>query len=108
MPEIEFRLKRQDPRDKKNPDSHWEEYTVSYEGENLTVLEGLFYIQENLDPSLSFRYCCRASVWQLRHVYQRSVSAGLPDEREAPRKGQGHRRSDASPAGGQRHGREYG
>ena len=62
MPDIKFRLKRQDPRDKKNPDSRWEEHTVSYEGENLTVLEGLFYIQENLDPSLSFRYCCRASV----------------------------------------------
>lgn len=62
MPDIKFRLKRQDPRDKKNPEAHWEEYTVHYEGENLTVLEGLFYIQENLDPSLSFRYCCRASV----------------------------------------------
>ena len=62
MPDIKFRLKRQDPQDKKNPEAHWEEYTVHYEGENLTVLEGLFYIQENLDPSLSFRYCCRASV----------------------------------------------
>ena len=62
MPDIKFRLKRQDPQDKKNPEAHWEEYTVHYEGVNLTVLEGLFYIQENLDPSLSFRYCCRASV----------------------------------------------
>jgi succinate dehydrogenase / fumarate reductase, iron-sulfur subunit len=62
MPDIKFRLKRQDPNDKKSPEAHWEEYTVHYEGENLTVLEGLFYIQENLDPSLSFRYCCRASV----------------------------------------------
>ena len=62
MPDIKFRLKRQDPHDKKNPDAHWEEYTVTYEGENLTVLEGLFYIQEKLDPSLSFRYCCRASI----------------------------------------------
>jgi succinate dehydrogenase / fumarate reductase, iron-sulfur subunit len=62
MPDIKFRLKRHDPQDKKNPEAHWEEYTVHYEGVNLTVLEGLFYIQENLDPSLSFRYCCRASV----------------------------------------------
>lgn len=62
MPEIKFRLKRQDPQDKKNPEPRWEEHVVHYEGENLTVLEGLFYIQENLDPSLSFRYCCRASV----------------------------------------------
>jgi succinate dehydrogenase / fumarate reductase iron-sulfur subunit len=62
MPDIKFRLKRQDPHDKKNPEAHWEEHTVTYEGENLTVLEGLFYIQEKLDPSLSFRYCCRASI----------------------------------------------
>ncbi len=62
MPDIKFRLKRQDPRDKKNPGPHWEEYTVHYEGENLTVLEGLFHIQEKFDGSLSFRYCCRASV----------------------------------------------
>ena len=62
MPEIKFRLKRQDPQDKKNPEPRWEEHIVKYEGENLTVLEGLFYIQENLDPSVSFRYCCRASV----------------------------------------------
>ncbi len=26
------------------------------------MLEGLFYIQEKFDGSLSFRYCCRASV----------------------------------------------
>ena len=52
MPEIKFRIKRQDPHDKKNPEAHWEEYTVPYEG-NLTVLEGLFYIQEKFDGSLS-------------------------------------------------------
>ncbi len=62
MPDILFRLKRQDPHSKKNPEAHWEEYTVTYEGENLTVLEGLFYIQEKFDGSLSFRFCCRASV----------------------------------------------
>ena len=49
MPDIKFRLKRQDPRDKKNSEAHWEEYTVHYEGENLTVLEGLFHIQERFD-----------------------------------------------------------
>ena len=62
MPSIEFRVRRHDPGDKKNPEAHWEEYTVSYEGENLTVLEGLFHIQEKEDASLAFRYCCRASV----------------------------------------------
>ncbi len=62
MPDIKFRIKRQDPRSKKNPEAYWEEHTVTYEGDNLTVLEGLFYIQEKFDGSLSFRYCCRASI----------------------------------------------
>ena len=61
MPEITFRLKRQDPTSKKDPEARWEEYKIPYEG-NLTVLEGLFYIQEKFDGSLSFRYCCRASI----------------------------------------------
>ncbi len=39
MAEITFRVKRQDPADKKNPEFHWEEYKVPFEG-NLTVLEG--------------------------------------------------------------------
>jgi succinate dehydrogenase / fumarate reductase iron-sulfur subunit len=51
MPDIKFRLKRQDPQSKKNPEVRWEEYTVTYEGENLTVLEGLFYIQEKVTVS---------------------------------------------------------
>ena len=61
MPDVTFRLKRQDPHNKKDPEPRWEEYAVPYEG-NLTVLEGLFYIQETFDGSLSFRYCCRASI----------------------------------------------
>ena len=61
MPDVTLRIKRQDPRSKKDPDPRWEEFTVPYAG-NLTVLEGLFYVQEKFDGSLSFRYCCRASV----------------------------------------------
>jgi succinate dehydrogenase / fumarate reductase iron-sulfur subunit len=61
MPDVTFRIRRQDPRSKKDPEPHWDEHKVPYEG-NLTVLEGLFYIQEKFDGSLSFRYCCRASV----------------------------------------------
>jgi succinate dehydrogenase / fumarate reductase iron-sulfur subunit len=59
MPEVTFRIKRYDPE--KGPDPHWAEYAVVYEA-SLTVLEGLFYIQEKIDPSLAFRYCCRAAV----------------------------------------------
>ena len=85
MAEITFRIKRQDPASKKDPEARWEEYTVPYEG-NLTVLEGLFYIQEKLRrqpllplllPGLHLR--------QLRHVHQRGLPAGLPDQRQAPR-----------------------
>lgn len=61
MPEVTFRIRRQDPHSKKNPQPSWDEHVVPYEG-NFTVLEGLFYILENLDGSLAFRYCCRASV----------------------------------------------
>jgi succinate dehydrogenase / fumarate reductase iron-sulfur subunit len=62
MPDIKFRLKRQDPHSKDSTEARWEEYTVTYEGENLTVLEGLFHIQEKFDGSLAFRFCCRASI----------------------------------------------
>jgi succinate dehydrogenase / fumarate reductase iron-sulfur subunit len=61
MPNVTFRIKRQDPRDKKNPGVRWDEHVVPYEL-NLTVLEGLFYILENFDGSLAFRHCCRASI----------------------------------------------
>jgi succinate dehydrogenase / fumarate reductase, iron-sulfur subunit len=61
MAEITFRIKREDPASKNDPEARWEEYVVPYEN-NLTVLEGLFYIQEKFDGSLSFRYCCRASI----------------------------------------------
>lgn len=60
MPEVTFRIKRFDP-EKGAESEHWAEYAVVYEG-SLTVLEGLFHIQEKIDPSLAFRYCCRAAV----------------------------------------------
>ena len=59
MPEAKFRIQRYDP-DRTPPTWH-DEFTVLYEA-SLTVLEGLFHIQEHLDGSLSFRYCCRAAV----------------------------------------------
>lgn len=66
MPEARFRIRRYDPasdpplRGGQRTD-RWGEFTVPYES-TLTVLEGLFYIQEKIDGSLSFRYCCRASI----------------------------------------------
>jgi succinate dehydrogenase / fumarate reductase iron-sulfur subunit len=59
MPDLKIRIKRQDPG--KGSEPRWDDFTVPFEGA-FTVLEALFYIQEHLDGSLSFRYCCRASV----------------------------------------------
>ncbi len=41
--------------------SHYDEFQVPHES-GQTVLDALFYIQENLDDSLSFRYSCRGAV----------------------------------------------
>jgi succinate dehydrogenase / fumarate reductase, iron-sulfur subunit len=66
MAEARLRINRYDPAvdgplsGGKRSD-RWDEFTVPYEG-TLRVLEALFYIQERLDGSLSFRYCCRASI----------------------------------------------
>ena len=61
MPEARFRIARWDPEHDAPGAVRIDEFTVPYES-SLTVLEGLFYIQEKLDGSLSFRYCCRAAV----------------------------------------------
>ncbi len=61
MPEARFRVKRYDPEAPVMIGARYDEFTVPYES-SLTVLEGLFYIQEHLDGSLAFRYCCRAAV----------------------------------------------
>ncbi len=41
--------------------AHYDEFEVPHEP-GQTVLDALFYIQENLDDSLSFRYSCRGAV----------------------------------------------
>ena len=66
MAEARFRINRYDPAvdgelDGARRSQRYEEFTVPYEG-TLRVLDGLFYVQEQLDGSLSFRYCCRASI----------------------------------------------
>ena len=61
MPDARFRIKRWDPERDAPDEERYDEFTVPYES-SLTVLEGLFYIQEHLDGSLAFRYCCRAAV----------------------------------------------
>ncbi len=61
MPEARFHIRRFDPERDAPGTVRYDDFVVPYES-SLTVLEGLFYIQEHLDGSLSFRYCCRAAV----------------------------------------------
>jgi len=55
----EFKVFRFDPE--KDKFSRFESYQVPWE-KGMTVLEGLIYIFDNLDGSLSFRSSCRAAV----------------------------------------------
>lgn len=51
-------IKRYDP----DQDKSWiQDYTIALKP-GMTVLEALYFIAENLDGSLSFRYSCRGSV----------------------------------------------
>jgi len=59
MSDVTFRIKRFDPASGEPP--FYQDFVVPVEG-SMTVLEGLFAIQEKNDGSLAFRYCCRASI----------------------------------------------
>ena len=61
MPDAKFRVKRFDPARDAQGASRYDDFVVSYDS-SLTVLEGLFSIQEHQDGTLAFRYCCRASI----------------------------------------------
>lgn len=61
MRTVTFHVRRYDPARDAEGSSRVQSFVIPYET-SLTVLEGLFHIQENLDASLSFRYCCRASI----------------------------------------------
>lgn len=56
---IEFRVFRFNPE--KDKTSRFDNFQVPWE-KGMTVLEGLLYIFDNLDASLSFRSSCRAAV----------------------------------------------
>lgn len=61
MPEITFHVRRYDAARDAGRAPRYDDFAVRYEN-SLTVLEGLFSIQERQDGSLAFRYCCRAAV----------------------------------------------
>jgi succinate dehydrogenase / fumarate reductase iron-sulfur subunit len=54
-----FKVYRFDPERDERP--YFQEYRVP-ERNGMTVLDGLFYIQKKIDPSLAFRFSCRGSV----------------------------------------------
>jgi succinate dehydrogenase / fumarate reductase iron-sulfur subunit len=56
---VEFKIFRFDPEKDRSP--RFDRYQVPAE-KGMTVLEGLWYILDNLDGSLSFRSSCRAAV----------------------------------------------
>ncbi len=56
---VTFKIERFDPDQDTAP--HYQTYEVTTEKE-MSVLEALFYIVENLDGTLAFRYSCRGAV----------------------------------------------
>jgi len=54
--DVEFRIKRFD-----GSKSYWQSFKVPVR-KGMTVLEGLYYIKENIDPSLAFRASCRMGI----------------------------------------------
>lgn len=59
---ITFKILRQDPEGSDgDAKPHFQKYDVETRN-GMTVLEGLFYIQEKLDGSIAFRSSCRAGV----------------------------------------------
>lgn len=54
-----FNIFRFDPDNEKQP--RYQLYEIPYQ-DAMTVLDVLFYIQDHLDPSLCFRFACRAGV----------------------------------------------
>ena len=55
-----FTIFRFDPDKDSKP--YFKKFLVPFVRKDLTVLEGLFYIQEKLDNSLTFRSSCRSAV----------------------------------------------
>jgi succinate dehydrogenase / fumarate reductase iron-sulfur subunit len=60
MGDVTFRIKRYDPATGKP--AAFQEYVIPAAVRSMTVLDGLFRIQEEQDGSLAFRYCCRSSI----------------------------------------------
>ncbi len=56
---ITFRVRRYQPQGTKGP--YYQDYTVPYRDDEV-VLDGLNYIKDHLDPTLTFRWSCRMGI----------------------------------------------
>ncbi|MEK6739321.1 MAG: 2Fe-2S iron-sulfur cluster-binding protein, partial [Planctomycetota bacterium] len=57
---VTFNISRFDPDKDKKP--HFQKFEIPFLRKDLTVLEGLNYIQQRLDHSLAYRSSCRAAI----------------------------------------------
>lgn len=56
---VKFRVRRYLPD--KSPESRFDQYEIPVP-RGMTVLDGLIWLKENKDPTLSFRYSCRMGI----------------------------------------------
>ena len=59
MRQAVFRVHRYQPQSDKGP--YWQEYRVPYR-DDMVVLDGLTYIKDHIDPTLTFRWSCRMGI----------------------------------------------
>ena len=91
MPEARLRIARYDPAVDGAPGGsprRYDAFNVSYE-KSLTVLEALLAIQADQDPTIAFRYCCRASIcgscaMYISGRYRLACQTNLARLRESP------------------------
>ncbi|OGS65963.1 MAG: fumarate reductase [Euryarchaeota archaeon RBG_19FT_COMBO_69_17] len=57
--QVVFRVKRYRPEGGGEPT--WQEYTIPYT-DDMVVLDGLNYIKDQVDPTLTFRWSCRMGI----------------------------------------------
>lgn len=56
---VKLKIQRFDPDHDKEP--YWQGYSIEAKP-GMTILEALFEVLDNLDGSVSFRFCCRGAV----------------------------------------------
>ena len=57
--QVVFRVRRYQPQGTKGP--YYQDFRIPYRDDEV-VLDGLNYIKDNLDPSLTFRWSCRMGI----------------------------------------------